>query len=419
MRASTIEQLERIAAADRESRAFVCVGTSPGDADGRPDAIPLGVKDLFDVAGLPTTLGTAAVPGRQATRTAAAVAALQRWRAVVVGKTVTSEFAYFGANATRNPWHHGFSPGGSSTGSAAAVGAGQVPLAIGTQTNGSVIRPAAYCGVAGFKPTYGTIPTDGLWLFSPSVDTVGAFARTVVLAGTAADVMAGGRLGFAGEPSPLELAGLRIAVVRTQDWPSASAEMRSVVEDTARSLAEAGCQVDELVTPLCGAEGLSLHSTISEFEGATAIRRLGIRRSDLLGEKVRALLDHAVGITGETYRRALDRRAEVVSELDAQLAAVDCVLTAPAADSAPPAGDNGDPRFCTRWSLAGVPAICLPARLGEHGLPLGLQMVGGRGTDARLLRVARSVEELVNFAPNYERIGSQPADAGIELTARK
>ncbi|MEN3268569.1 amidase [Pseudonocardia sp.] len=400
-----IDHLERVSAMDRQLRAFTCVGTSPGASDGRPDSVALGVKDLFDVAGLPTALGTAALPARQAVRTAAAVAALQEWRAVVVGKTVTSEFAYFGASATRNPWHHGSSPGGSSTGSAAAVGAGQVPLAIGTQTNGSVIRPAAYCGVVGFKPTYGTIPTEGLWLFAPSFDTVGAFARTVSLAGTAADVMAAGGLGFAGSSVPLEPAGLRIAVVRTQDWSMTSAEMRSALEGTARLLADAGADVDELTTPLCGEEGLSLHRTISEFEGAAGIGRLGIERTDLLGAKIREVLDHAATITTEAYGRALDRRAQLVAELDRTLSGVDCVLTVPAAGAAPPAGDNGDPRFCTRWSLAGTPAICLPAVLGEHGLPLGVQLVGRRGTDARLLRLAQSVEELLGFASNYERIG--------------
>src|SRR4051794_8990852 len=150
------DRLERVSEMDRRLRAFTCVGTSPGASDDRPDALALGVKDLFDVAGLPTALGTAALPARLAERTAAAVTALQHWRAVVVGKTVTSEFAYFGASATRNPWHPAFSAGGSSTGSAAAVGAGAVPLAIGTQTNGSVVRPASYCGVVGFKPTYGS-----------------------------------------------------------------------------------------------------------------------------------------------------------------------------------------------------------------------------------------------------------------------
>jgi Asp-tRNA(Asn)/Glu-tRNA(Gln) amidotransferase A subunit family amidase len=398
------DQLERVSALDRTLRAFTCVGTSRGSSNQRPDAIALGVKDLFDVAGLPTGLGTAAVPARQATSTAEAVTALQNWRAVVVGKTVTSEFAYFGANATRNPWNADFSPGGSSSGSAAAVGAGLVPLAIGTQTNGSIVRPAAYCGVVGFKPTYGTIPTDGLWLYAPSIDTVGVFARTVELAGTAADVMSGGDLGCAAAVAPPEPAGLRIGVVRTQDWSVTSAEMRSVLDGTAGQLADAGAHVTDVTTPLCGDEGLSLHRTISEFEGAAGIGRLRIERPDLVGEKVREMLDHAATISAEEYQRAQERRAELVTELDETLSTMDFLLTVPASGTAPPAGDNGDPRYCTRWSLAGTPAICLPAALGEHGLPLGVQLVGRRGFDARLLEHAQSVEGLLAFASNYKRL---------------
>ena len=344
------------------------------------------------------------MPARQATSTAAAVTALQNWRAVVVGKTVTSEFAYFGANATRNPWNLAFSPGGSSSGSAAAVGAGLVPLAIGTQTNGSVVRPAAYCGVVGFKPTYRTIPTDGLWLYAPSIDTVGVFARTVGLAGTAADVMSGGDLGFAAALAPPEPAGLRIGVVHTQDWSETSAEMRAVLEGTARQLADAGAHVTDVITPLCGDEGLSLHRTISEFEGAAGIGRLGIERADLVGEKVREMLDHAATISAEALpagagaARGARHRAErstVHHGLPAHLTR---------SGTAPPAGDNGDPRYCTRWSLAGTPAICLPAALGEHGLPLGVQLVGRHGSDARLLKHAQSVEELLAFASNYKRL---------------
>ncbi|MCH6168068.1 amidase [Pseudonocardia alaniniphila] len=398
------DQLERVRDLDRTVRAFTCVGTSRGPSDERSNAIAVGVKDLFDVAGLPTGLGTTAVPARQATSTAAAVTALQNWRAVVVGKTVTSEFAYFGANATRNPWNPAFSPGGSSSGSAAAVGVGLVPLAIGTQTNGSVVRPAAYCGVVGFKPTYGAIPTDGLWLYAPSIDTVGVFARTVRLAGTAADVMSGGELSFDATLAPREPAELRIGVVHTQDWSVTSAEMRAVLDGTARQLADAGARVTESTTPLCGDEGLSLHRTISEFEGAAAIGRLGIDRVDLVGEKVREMLDHAATISADAYQQAQERRAELVTEMDEALSTVDFLLTVPASGTAPPAGDNGDPRYCTRWSLAGTPAICLPAALGEHGLPLGVQLVGRRGSDARLLNCARSVEELLAFAPNYKRL---------------
>jgi amidase len=405
------EHLHRVAEADRTIRAFACVGTSAGPGDGSPDAIPLGVKDLFDVAGLPTSLGTVALPARAATRTAAAVTALQRWRAVVVGKTVTSEFAYFGANMTRNPWNLDHSPGGSSTGSAAAVAAGLVPLAIGTQTNGSVIRPASFCGVVGFKPSYGTISLEGLFLFAPSFDTVGSFARSVHLAGIAADVMAEGRLGYAGTvaqaadgAAPAVVRGMRVAVVRTGDWSMVTEPMRDALTTTADLLADHGAKVEDVVTPLCGEEALALHKTIAEFEGHQSLHRLGLRRLDLLGDRMAEFVRDAALVKPTEYEAALRRRRELLAQLDDHLAEWDGVLTVPAAGVAPPAGDTGDPRFCTRWSLAGTPSVCLPARLDPRALPLGIQLVARRDADAALLRLAVAVEELLDFSRHYEQL---------------
>jgi Asp-tRNA(Asn)/Glu-tRNA(Gln) amidotransferase A subunit family amidase len=402
------QHLRRIAEQDLRLRAFACVGAADGAAAGAADdptdEVLLGVKDLFDVAGLPTTLGTVAVPARVVTETAAAVTALQRWGAVVVGKTVTSEFAYFEANMTRNPWNLAHSPGGSSSGSAAAVAAGEVPLAIGTQTNGSVIRPASFCGVVGVKPSYGAISVDGLFPFAPSFDTVGSFARSVRLAGVAADVMAGGRLRYRdiaqqGVPA---VRGARLGVVRTGDWWKASEPMRALFASTVDLLGSHGVRSEELVTPLCGEEALALHKTISEFEGYRSLRQLSMQREDLLGDKVAEFIRDAALVSEGDYESALSRRDDLVAELDAQLAGLDALVTIPAAGEAPLAGDNGDPRFCTRWTLAGLPAVCLPAGFGPAGLPMGVQLVGARGKDGALLRLASGVEEALGFARNYE-----------------
>jgi Asp-tRNA(Asn)/Glu-tRNA(Gln) amidotransferase A subunit family amidase len=367
------------------------------------------VKDLFDVAGMPTTLGTVALPARQATRTASAVTALLQWGAVVVGKTVTSEFAYYGPNMTRNPWDLARSPGGSSTGSAAAVAAGEVPLAIGTQTNGSVIRPASFCGVVGVKPSYGTIPTDGMFVFAPSFDTVGSFARSVRLAGVAADVMAGGQLGYQeiAAHAPPDMVGIRLGVVRTGDWSRVSEPMRGLLDSTVDLLADQGAKTIEVVTPLCGEESLVLHKTISEFEGSRSLRQLELQRLDLLGDRTAEFVRDAALVSAEAYEAALRRRAELVAQMDAQFAELDALITVPAAGEAPMAGDNGDPRFCTRWSLAGVPAVCLPAGFGPNGLPMGIQMVGPRRSDGALLRLAARVEELLGFADHYGRLDAQ------------
>lgn len=406
--------LRRVAEQDLRFRAFACVGAAGGVADEPTDPVLLGVKDLFDVAGLPTALGTVAVAARIATETAAAVTALQCWGAVVVGKTVTSEFAYYQANMTRNPWNLAYSPGGSSSGSAAAVAAGEVPLAIGTQTNGSVIRPASFCGVVGVKPSHGAIPVDGLFPFAPSFDTVGSFARTVRLAGVAADVMAGGRLGYreTAEQRPPGVRGARLGLVRTGDWSGVTEPMQDLFAGTVALLDGHGATFEELVTPLCGEEALALHRTISEFEGYRSLRRLGMQRPDLLGAEVAEFIRDAALVSEEVYASALARRGELLAELDAQLAGLDALVTVPAAGEAPLAGDNGDPRFCTRWSLAGTPAVCLPAGFGPAGLPMGIQLVGRRGSDAALLRLAAGVEEVLLFARSYERL-----DAGIGVPA--
>jgi Asp-tRNA(Asn)/Glu-tRNA(Gln) amidotransferase A subunit family amidase len=407
------EELRRVAEQDLRVRAFACVGSCDGPVSGSGDRVPLGVKDVFDVAGLPTTLGTVALPARVASRTAAAVTALQQWGAVVVGKTVTSEFAYFGAAMTRNPWNPAYSPGGSSTGSAAAVAAGEVPLAIGSQTNGSVIRPASFCGVVGVKPSYGTIPADGTFLFAPTFDTVGSFARSVRLAGIAADVMAGGRLGYqdTAAQAPPSLRGVRLGVVRTGDWSRVTGPMQRLLDGTVDLLAGQGVQTEEVVTALCDEEALVPYRTIFDFEGHQSLQRLGMRRLDLVGDKIADFLRDAARVTAAEYESALRRRSELVARFDAEIAGLDAVITVPAAGEAPLAGDNGDPRFCTRWSMAGVPAVCLPAGLGSNGLPMGIQLVGSRRSDAALLRLAAGVEELLGFREHHERLDAQLAAA--------
>jgi Asp-tRNA(Asn)/Glu-tRNA(Gln) amidotransferase A subunit family amidase len=401
--------VRRIAEQDLRFRAFACVGTQDGVAEELADQVLLGVKDIFDVAGLPTAWGTVAVPARKATETASSVTALQRWGAVVVGKTVTSEFAYYGANVTRNPWNLAYSPGGSSTGSAAAVAAGEVPLAIGTQTNGSVIRPASFCGIVGIKPSYGAIPVDGVSPFAPSFDTVGSFARSVRLAGVAADVMAEGRLGYRdiAEQAAPAVRGARLGLVRTGDWSMVSEPMQDLFASTVDLLDGWGAKCEEMVTALCGEEALALHKTISEFEGYRSLLRLGMQRVDLLGDKVVEFIREAALVSEEEYESALARRGALLAQLDAQLAGLDAFVTVPAAGEAPLAGDNGDPRFCTRWTLAGIPAVCLPAGFGPTGLPMGIQLVGSRGADAALLRLAAGVEEVLGFAPNYDRLDAE------------
>jgi amidase len=168
-----------------------------------------------------------------------------------------------------------------------------------------------------------------------------------------------------------------------------------------------GAKCEEMVTALCGEEALALHKTISEFEGYRSLPWQGMQRLDLLGDKVVEFIREAALVSEAEYESALARRGALLAQLDAQLAGLDAFVTVPAAGEAPLAGDNGDPRFCTRWTLAGIPAVCLPAGFGPTGLPMGIQLVGSRGADAALLRLAAGVEEVLGFAPNYDRLDAE------------
>jgi Asp-tRNA(Asn)/Glu-tRNA(Gln) amidotransferase A subunit family amidase len=247
-----------------------------------------------------------------------------------------------------------------------------------------------------------------MFVFAPSFDTVGSFARSVQLAGVAADVMAGGKLGYqkiAAHASP-GVQGVRLGLVRN-DWSLVTEPMQGLLASTVELLADQGAKIEEVVTPLCGEEALVLHKTISEFEGYQSLQRLGLQRLDLLGDQMAEFVRGAATVSAEEYESALHRRGELLAQLDAQLAGLDAVITIPAAGEAPLAGDNGDPRFCTRWSLAGLPAVCLPAGFGPNGLPLGIQLVGARRSDAALLHLAAAVEELLGFSDHYGPLDAQ------------
>jgi amidase len=250
---------------------------------------------------------------------------------------------------------------------------------------------------------------DGVSPFAPSFDTVGSFARSVRLAGVAADVMAEGRLGYRdiAEQAAPGVRGARLGLVRTGDWSVVSGPMQDLFASTVDLLDGWGAKCEEMVTALCGEEALALHKTISEFEGYRSLLRLGMQRVDLLGDKVAEFIREAALVSEAEYESALGRRGALLAQLDAQLAGLDAFVTVPAAGEAPLAGDNGDPRFCTRWTLAGIPAVCLPAGFGPTGLPMGIQLVGSRGADAALLRLAAGVEEVLGFAPNYDRLDAE------------
>ena len=361
--------------------------------------VPVGVKDIFDTADMPTENGSVLYAGRTPSRDARVIAMLRAAGAGIMGKTVTTEFAYFSPGKTRNPHNPEHTPGGSSSGSAAAVAAGMVPLALGSQTNGSTIRPAAYCGVIGFKPTHGMISRQGALMLSRTLDHIGLFSRTIEDIALLAEQLVGydegdpdsrlrARIPFvtmAAEEPPLPP---MFAFVKTPYWERADEDTKEGFSELIQQLGE---QVEEIELFPSAIDAWELHRTIMEAEMAANLEREWERGRDRLSERLRAQLERGRNVRAVDYQRALSRIApihESFVELFEQR--YDAILT-PAATGAAPKGlsSTGDPVFCTLWTLCGMPAISLPLLQSANGLPLGVQLVGPRDGDARLLRTAR------------------------------
>lgn len=347
----------------------------------------VGVKDIIDTAGIPTECGSPLLAGRVPQQSATLVQRLERGGAIVIGKTVTSEFAYYHPGPTVNPFDPSRTPGGSSMGSAAALASPALEAtgAIGSQTNGSVIRPAAFCGVVGFKPTHGRIPIDGVMEFAKSLDTIGTFAGDVASAGRIAAVIAGDDPAKWEAPRP----GVpRFAIVRTGDWERADEYARERFDDDCEALAEAGAEV-EMPEPLEELdEAVALLRVVMAFEGARAVGPIVDRDPSRASSEIKALIAEGRSIPEERYREALAQKRALAKAYATWAAGYDAILTLPAGGEAPPKDTTGDPRFCTRWTFLGVPAASVPTGFGPHGLPLGLQVVGKADGDAALLAVA-------------------------------
>jgi Asp-tRNA(Asn)/Glu-tRNA(Gln) amidotransferase A subunit family amidase len=369
-----------------------------GKAIGPLHGVPIGIKDIFDTADYPTEFGSPLWAGRTPRRDAAAVARLRAAGAVIMGKTVTTEYAYFHPGKTRNPHDPERTPGGSSSGSAAAVAAHMVPGAIGSQTNGSVIRPAAYCGVVGFKPTHGLIPRSGALLLSRTLDHVGVFARTVEDVALLAEVLAG----FDAEDPdtrPLARPPLAATAVSEPPLPPRFAFVGSPVWDHAEpvtrqafaELVEAlGGAVSEVDLGESFARAYDFHRIVMEVEMAHNFHRDYEQGREQLSERLRALIERGRSYRAVEYTGAVAAIAPLNEALDDVFDEYDAILT-PAAPGEAPRGleSTGNPIFCTLWTYLGVPAITLPLLQSEAGLPLGVQLVARRGSDARLLRSAR------------------------------
>jgi Asp-tRNA(Asn)/Glu-tRNA(Gln) amidotransferase A subunit family amidase len=370
-----------------------------GKPTGPLHGVPIGIKDIFDTADMPTENGSVICAGRTPSRDAAVVSMLRAAGAVIMGKTVTTEFAYFSPGKTRNPHNPEHTPGGSSSGSAAAVAASMVPLALGSQTNGSTIRPAAYCGVIGFKPTHGLVSRHRVFPLSRTLDHVGLFARSIDDIALLAEQLVGydendpdtrprARMPFgevAAEEPPLPP---MFAFIKTPIWERADNETK---DGFAEIIEHLGSQVEEVELFPSALEAWQWHQTIMAAEMAVNLEREWGKGRDRLSEQLRTLIQRGHEIGAIEYQRAL-ARINPIHESFVELfeQRYDAILT-PAAPSAAPKGlaSTGDPSFCTLWTLCGMPAISLPLLQSTSGLPIGVQLVGPRLGDARLLRTAR------------------------------
>jgi Asp-tRNA(Asn)/Glu-tRNA(Gln) amidotransferase A subunit family amidase len=360
--------------------------------------VPVGIKDIIDTADMPTEDGTVLHAGRQPAHDATVVATLRAAGAVILGKTVTTECATYTPGKTRNPHNPEHTPGGSSSGSAAAVAAGMVPLALGSQTNGSVIRPAAFCGVYGFKPTHGLVPRTGIMKLSRSLDHAGVFARTLEDIALISEQLVGydegdpdtrprARIPFqamAAEEPPL---APLLAFVKGPVWDRAEPDTQEAFAELAHELGE---RMVEIELPASAQRALDWHRTIMEAEMAANLDLEWEKGRDRLSESLRSQLERGRAVRALEYQKALARIAQLNEGFAEIFERSDAILT-PAAPGAAPKGlsSTGDPAFCTLWTLCGMPALSLPLMQGESGLPLGVQLVGARGADARLLRTAR------------------------------
>jgi len=371
---------------------------SEGRAIGPLHGIPVGIKDIIDTCDMPTEDGTVLHAGRTPAHDATVVARLRMAGAVIMGKTVTTECATYAPGKTRNPHDPGHTPGGSSSGSAAAVAAGMVPLALGSQTNGSVIRPAAFCGVYGFKPTHGLISRHGVMKLSRTLDHVGMFARSLEDLALLAEVLAGwdpadpdtrlrAAIPFrdlaAQEPPLPPLLGF----VKPPVWDRAEPETREAFAELTGQLKDRIVQIE---LPPSTAEALDWHRTIMEAEMAANLDREFEQGADKLSASLRAQLARGRELRVLDYQRALARIPLLNDAFGEIFERCDAFLTPSAAGTAPKGlASTGDPAFCTLWTLCGMPALNLPLMQGAGGLPLGVQLVGPRDGDARLLRTAK------------------------------
>ncbi|UPK32245.1 amidase [Bradyrhizobium sp. 186] len=389
--AAIAQSLEAIEAREKDVHAFVRYDKSArAQASGPLRGVAVGIKDIIDTADFPTEMGSQIYRGWQPRADAPVVMMLRRAGATIVGKTTTTAFASRDPTPTLNPHHLGHTPGGSSSGSAAAVGAGMIPLALGTQTGGSVIRPAAYCGAAAIKPSFRMLPTVGVKCYSWALDTVGLF-------GARAEDLARGLLAMTGRT---EFSGVipakspRIGVVRQEFAGAVEPAAEQGLQAAIKAAERAGASVHTVDLPEAVQEAWRIHPILQDFEAHRALAWEFSERHDEIAPMLRASLDATVGLTPKEYdeARRISRRGR--RELGELFEGIDVLLSysAPGAAPAKELASTGDPRYNRLWTLMGNPCVNVPA-LKVDGLPIGVQVIARFGNDAHALAAAWFLEQ--------------------------
>ncbi len=395
--------LDRIAGRDDVVKAWVHLDPDQAIAQARAAdlaaggllrGIPVGVKDIIDTYDMPTGHNSPIFEGKVPFGDAACVALCRTANAVIMGKTVTTEFANRHPGATTNPHNPAHTPGGSSSGSAAAVADGHVPLAFGTQTGGSVIRPAAYCGVVGYKPTFGDFNRVGIKMQCHSVDTLGLMARTL-------DDIALFRAAVLKLPPvriDRDIGRPRIGVCRSPVWDQAEPETKALIEATATRLSDKGASVVDVSFAPQFTDIIDDHAAITGFESVRNYADERLRNPDKVSDELMSgPMKRGLAVSFERYVAAQRKATAFKAHIDSLFDKVDLLLTPSAPGEAPKGlAATGDPVFNSIWTLAGTPCVTLPAGAGPNGLPLGVQLVGLRHDDDRVLSLAAWVAAHLN-----------------------
>lgn len=364
-----------------------------GRIHGPLHGIPIGIKDLIDVAGTPTGAGSPLLAQQVVSRDAVLVTRLREAGAILLGKTVTTQFACFDPSVTRNPWNLEKTPGGSSSGSAAAVATGMCIAAIGSQTGGSITRPAAFCGVAGLKPSFGSIPIDGVYPVAESLDHPGPIARSVADLAALFAVLSGTPAQSLTSTAPPKLGRLR-GLFEVQCEPVQLEQFRQ----TCQTLTAAGGSMVDAPLPETFADVLAFHRRIMLYELAEVHQaRFALHPDDYL-PGIRGLIEEARQITESAYREARLHQERLQAEIAGSFAGADVLICPATIGPAPDRSTTGVPTFNSPWSYTGLPTVSFPTGLSPDGLPLSIQLVGRRNDEATLFRAAAWCEQMVQKA---------------------